>query len=432
MSESVADLRPQHVVIVDANRNGIDALAIAHRRGYTVTFVLSAAFAGFLTPALLDSAAGFVDRRIDLNNSADVEELYAAMLELHSVHPIDAFFCPWELPLGATAEVASRLGVRFTAAAAVARCRSKQLAREVLHNSSIPSARFATAANPRQAVEAAQKLGYPVVVKPASGTGGVMAAVFEDPASLAAHVAGHWELAAAAAPALQRLLAGPLLLEEKLVGHMISAEIATNGGISQVLTLTDRQRGRHNEILELGSMMPAALDRATQDAVERYAMLVTAALGLDRGVFHLEIMLTADGPRLVEANPRVMGGSARALIRASFGVEILEVLFDIYVADQLPPVLGPARACSASHIFGARVDQTLLRDFDPELLAPYGAQVVAFSFFPSAGEAVPQYRTNYDAVGAFVVQADTRTGALALRDEILLLVERTTGLELVR
>ncbi len=432
MSEGLAGGRRQHVVIVDVNRNGIDALAIAARRGYEVTFVQSAVFADFLEPEPIADAVRHADRHINLVNSSDPDELYGAMRQLHAAHPIDAFFCPWELPLVSTAEVASRLGVRFTPAAAVTRCRSKQLAREVLHSRAIPSARYATASNPAEALTAALAVGFPLIVKPASGTGSVMAAVMTDLASLAAHVQGHWERAAAAAPALQRLLDGPLLLEERLVGHMISAEVASNGGISRVLTLTDRQRGRDNEILELGSMMPAALDPVTRDAVERYALQVTQALGLTLGIFHLEIMLTPDGPRLVEANPRVMGGSARTLLRASFGVEILETLFDLHVADQLPPVLGPARACSASHIFGGRVEQVLARDFDPALLASFGERLVAFSFIPRAGDAVPEYRTNYDAVGAFVVQAASNPAALALRDEILLLVEQATGLELVR
>lgn len=432
MSAATATAARKHVVIVDANANGVDALAIARARGYEVTFVRSAQLAGYADAGALDRAAAQADRVVAMANSADPRALLDAMRRLHAVHPIDAFVCPWELPVAATASVAARLAVPFTSAGAVDCCRNKPMARELLRQGAVPSAAFATAMNPDEALAAAARIGFPLVLKPASGTGSMMASVCRDAASLREALAQYWRTLDAEPPAMQHLLAGPLLLEEWLDGHMVSAELVADSAGLRVLTITDRQRGRDNEILELGSMMPADLEPAQRDAVAAYALTAAQALGLDLGIFHLEIMLTARGPRLVEANPRVMGGSARALIRSTFGIEILETLFDIHVDARAPVDLGRQRCWSASHIIGGRHAQVLARDFAPQLLLPYGDAIVAFAFAPRAGAPVPQYRNNYDAVGAFTVRADSAAAARALRDAILALVEDATGLVLVR
>ena len=60
-------------------------------------------------------------------------------------------------------------------------------------------------------------------------------------------------------------------------------------------------------------------------AAERLRELAEAAiraLGIERGVTHVEVKLTPDGPRLIEVNGR-MGGYVGALLRRATGFDLL-------------------------------------------------------------------------------------------------------------
>ena len=422
----------KHLVIIELPRFFIDTIAIARARGYRITLVRSTLLAGYCEPAFLDAAPAYVDRYIQLADSTDTAELLTAMQALHAACPIDGFYCPWEIPLSATASVAASLGVAFTSAEAIERCRAKQVARRTLDEAGIPSARYATAANVAEALEAVATVGFPAIVKPARGIGSKMATVVHDRDELVACVSEHWRLLEQEPPEMRDLLGGKLLIEEKLVGEMMSAEVVADGRTMHVLTLTDRRRSDVNEVLELGSMMPAVLPAALREQVSDYALDVARALGLTCGMSHLEIMLTATGPRLIEANPRAMGGCARTLIRAVFGIDIIETLFDIHV-EAIPVSLpGPPRQFCCSHIISGSHPQVLSRDLPDDLTAPFGDSVLEFSFVPRPGGLLPQYRNNYDAVGGFTVRSASSAGVLALRDDILSHIETSTGLDLIR
>src|SRR5206468_1631395 len=116
-----------------------------------------------------------------------------------------------------------------------------------------------------------------------------------------------------------------------------------------------RYRGNVDEVVELGGFMPARLDPATWRACEDYAVRVCRALGLDLGIFHLEIIVTADGPRLVEANPRMMGGALPLIYERFTGHSIQDHLIAVHLGSPLPvPALPERRVVSSVRLYTDR------------------------------------------------------------------------------
>src|SRR5690606_35094068 len=118
---------------------------------------------------------------------------------------------------------------------------------------------------------------------------------------------------------LQRLL----LLEEVLWGTEISVEAVTVAGRTTVVAITDKSVAGPPAFVESGHMVPARLDPRVTAEVEAFTVAALDAIGFTHGVSHTEVMVTEDGPRLVEINPRQGGGHIFELVELVTGTNTL-------------------------------------------------------------------------------------------------------------
>ncbi|MFE9631400.1 acetyl-CoA carboxylase biotin carboxylase subunit family protein [Streptomyces sp. NPDC006463] len=77
-------------------------------------------------------------------------------------------------------------------------------------------------------------------------------------------------------------------------------------------------------MVELGHVLPAPLDPAAREAVEAHVTRVLDALGVEFGPTHTEIVLTDDGPRIIETHLRVGGDEIFNLAKDATGVDMID------------------------------------------------------------------------------------------------------------
>ena len=65
--------------------------------------------------------------------------------------------------------------------------------------------------------------------------------------------------------------------------------------------------------------------------LENYLFRILDAVGYDCGATHTEIMLTEDGPILVEINPRLVGAKIARLMNYSLNKSVHELLIDLHL-----------------------------------------------------------------------------------------------------
>jgi phosphoribosylamine--glycine ligase len=216
-----------------------------------------------------------------------------------------------EAPLEAgLVDALAHAGVRaFGPTAQAARIEtSKWFAKDVMAEAKIPTAAARVATTVADAVRAARELGYPVVLKAdglAAGKG-VLIAEEED------------EAHAFAASCLESARFGRagarLVVEEFLKGEEASLFFLSDGervrrfvAARDSKRLADGDRGPNTG--GMGAYAPAAVDAPTAQAVEEKvalpALAALAARGTPfRGLLYAGLMLTADGPRVLEFNAR--------------------------------------------------------------------------------------------------------------------------------
>jgi S-sulfo-L-cysteine synthase (3-phospho-L-serine-dependent) len=240
--------------------------------------------------------------------------------------------------IATAAEAARSLGRPHPAPDAVRACRDKQAQRVTLSAAGIPCPSFAAAGSPQEAVAAAGRIGYPVVVKPASGTGSIAVRLCQDGAQVRAAAAHAFAAPDPALPPQETVL-----VEEYLTGAEYSAELIDD----QVVGVTRKLLGREPYFVETGHDFPAPLAEADRAALGELAVAAVRALGLGWGGAHVELRYSAAGnPCVVEVNPRLAGGMIPRAVQEATGVDMIYHVVAAAAGRPEPPRPQPGRAAS--------------------------------------------------------------------------------------
>ncbi|WP_149179248.1 ATP-grasp domain-containing protein [Streptomyces sp. TRM49041] len=306
-------------------------------------------------------------RHVLTADTNDTETLLPFVEAAHRTLGFDGVITSCDYYLPTAARTAARLGLPGPTPEAVESACRKDATRRALADAGLPGPRFAVCADWSAAAEAAREIGYPLVLKPVDLCAGMFVRRVDDEAALA-HA--HRALAAFPVNARGQRRAPVVLLEELLEGPEVSVEAVSYGGTAHVVGVTDKSVGGAPAFIETGHMFPAALSPADTEAAEETALRALKALGLDGVVTHTEIKLTADGPRVVEVNPRPAGNRITELIRHVTGIDLAAACVDVALGREPDLRRRPTGLKSAAIGFLVPYDDGALEAVD-------GAEAVA-------------------------------------------------------
>jgi biotin carboxylase len=171
-----------------------------------------------------------------------------------------------------------------------------------------------------------------------------------------------------------RIYSDTVLLEAMLTGSEHSAEIVLDAsGQLAHFHVTDRYFDySHGIPLEIAAVTPSCLSPAVQSAIRTMLLDTAKALGVTIGPWKNDVIVTTDGPKLLEATARCSGGfDAQVSYPRATGDSLLRRI--IQVACGLPvtqqPPIPPDRYCCIASII-PRVAGTVraLPDMGAEVL----------------------------------------------------------------
>lgn len=319
----------KHVVFVTWKTGNAASFAAAKRLGHHVTLIRSTRMEKSQNINFDDTPHGaFVDRVLCLDDATEFDVLRECVMSVHAERPIDGFIATVDALVVPVAVIAEEIGVPFTSSQGARNAKLKHKCRETLAAAGVDSTRCALVADLGQARSFAAAAGYPVVVKPARGSASEGAFVVADDAQLA-EVFDQVSRAGA-------VYSAGVLVEEYLRGTFLSAEIGLSRGRFLRLAVSERKTWDRHEPLEIGTTIPAAISAEAYESVMSFAESAIRALGLRLGVFHVEVMLGADGKaRLIELNPRIMGSCLPNLFCLAGGGDLFELLVRIYLDEEV-------------------------------------------------------------------------------------------------
>lgn len=123
---------------------------------------------------------------------------------------------------------------------------------------------------------------------------------------------------------------GIVLVEEFLSGPEVSVEIFTVNGKSTVLAITDKLTTGAPHFVEMGHSQPSMLSADVQFKIKEVAIKAVEAIGINNSPSHVEIIVTKDGPKLVELGARMGGDCITShLVPLSTGVDMVNASIEL-------------------------------------------------------------------------------------------------------
>lgn len=319
----------QYVFSVGRPDFGNTSVADLHRRGYKAGLLYD-------PKSHTERPTGF-DEIIDI----DFDDLDASM---HTLEPwrgrIAGLLCTYENYLLAKSRIGSYLDVPGLNMEAAKRCTDKALMRQAFaeYDPSITPL-FATIQDEQTALEFAERVGYPVIIKPTNLVKSLLVLRCNSPEELKENVRYASREITALYQKYRIFDREPrLIIEQFITGRMysVAAFVDANGSAQLcpgITALTTAQSlGRDDNYLYCRSL-PATTDAALAAELERVSTAGVAALGLTSSPAHIELIASENAVKLVEIGARI-GGYRPRMYQASYGLDLIG--FEIDTALGLP------------------------------------------------------------------------------------------------
>jgi biotin carboxylase len=250
-----------------------------------------------------------------------VVDLVAA---IHEKYPFDAVVSFQEFGVLNAALIKERLGIMGNPLAPVLLTRDKIRMREHLQASGIASIPFARVTSPAEVIDFARTCGWPIIIKPANGVGSLQVhKLFSEGEVEAAFHSIKRD--AVTVDVIKHDFPEIGVIAEKFIdGPEVSVEAVSWGGQHTVLGVTDKLTSGHPNFVETGHSMPSALPEETIAAIKHLTATFLVSIGHKCGPSHTEVIVSEQGPIIVESHTRTGGDRIFEMTELAYGVDMID------------------------------------------------------------------------------------------------------------
>ena len=240
-----------------------------------------------------------------------------------------------DMPMRTVAAVAKECGLVGVSEETAIKATDKSVMREALRTAGVPVPKFFRVASINEFRTAVESIDGSFMVKPAdsSGSRGIL------------KVDDRENLDSAYEYTKQFSHNGIVVVEECMVGPEVSVETLAIDGEVHVIQITDKITTGSPHFVEMGHTQPTRLDCA--DEIKKVAIAANKAVGIKNGPSHTEIIVTKDGPKIVEIGARLGGDCITThLVPLSTGVNMVEACIRIALGEK--PDITPTLHCGSA------------------------------------------------------------------------------------
>ena len=302
------------------------------------------------------------------------EEVIRAVEQFSRRHPLERVECLWEPAMILAAKLREALGLPGMTVAQTVPFRDKSEMKKALNRAGIRTPRHAREGSAEGCRQAAERIGYPVIVKPIAGAGSADTHRLDTPADLER--------------VLPRLLHVPeVSLEEFIDGEEYTFDtICHDGRIDYFNVAWYRPRpliGRSVEWISPQTVTLRDVERSDLAPGIRMGHRVLEALAFRTGFTHMEWFLTADGEAVFgEIAARPPGARSVELMNYACDIDVFRGWAEAVCRKSFSQPVE--RLYNAAVIFKRAQGNGRIRRIEglERLLANYGSHIVAVDLLP--------------------------------------------------
>ncbi len=205
---------------------------------------------------------------------------------------------------------------------------------------------------------------------------------------------------------------GGVIIEEYMRGNEVSVEVIVLDGIPHILQVTDKLTTGAPHFVEMGHNQPSRLPEKDITAIKELAAQAVIAVGIKNGPAHVEIMLTENGPKMVELGAR-MGGDCITthLVPLSTGIDMIKATIQIALGET--PDIEP-KFTKGSAIRFLDAPSGVISAIDGVDEAEKCEGVIEVALTKNVGDTSGSIDSSTDRLGYVVAQADNAGRAVEI------------------
>lgn len=386
------------IMILGASILQLPAIEKAKEMGYSVVAV-----------DMNPEAIGFQVSGIETEVISTID--IPAVVEAAKKHKIDGVMTlASDMPMRTVAVVARELGLVGVSEDTALKATDKAVMRQCLQENGVPVPLFYTVEDEAQYRQAVGNFKVPFVVKPADNSGSRGIVLVEDIHNTEA-VANAYEYSR------QYSRNGNVVVEEYMRGPEVSVETLSVDGVCHVIQITDKLTTGAPHFVEMGHSQPTKHDAQTAEKIRQVVKGANRAVGIQNGPSHTEVIVTAEGPKIVEIGARLGGDCITThLVPLSTGVNMVENCIRIALGEK-PDLELKVQKGSAIRYFAQTPG--VIKDIAGVEAAEKLDGVYQVSIVHGVGETVGEIDSSAARMGFVVAQAQDADSAIAVCQKAL-------------
>lgn len=234
-----------------------------------------------------------------------------------------------DMPMRSVAKVSKEMCLVGIDEETALKATNKSEMRKALKNYGVPVPKFYTVSNIEEYIEVVKKFEGSFIVKPvdSSGSRGIYEIkdfknkeliynAFEYSKSFSNN--------------------GDVIVEEYMEGPEVSVETLSINGECNVIQITDKLTTGAPHYVEIGHSQPTIHSKELVRRITDITIAANKAIGIESGPSHTEIIITNEGPKIVELGARLGGDNITThLVPLSTGVDMVESCIKIALGEKV-------------------------------------------------------------------------------------------------
>lgn len=211
---------------------------------------------------------------------------------------------------------------------------------------------------------------------------------------------------------------GKVIVEEFMEGPEVSVESLTINDKTTVIAITDKYTSGAPHFVEYGHSQPSRLSQGIKNQIIDLTKDTIKALNIENSPSHTEIIVTSDGPKIVEIGARLGGDNITThLVPLSTGINMVEQTIKLALGLPVHLDIKNHNAAAIKYIFSQKVGCIKRIDIPNELSSKN--EIVELKMDKLIGDLVTDTKNSSERLGYVITTSDTPEKSLSICEEII-------------
>jgi citrate lyase beta subunit/biotin carboxylase len=369
------------IMIIGAGILQVPAIIRAKELGYEV-----------ISADINPNAVGF--KYADTKCVVSTNDIQGILKEAEKLEPDGVMTLATDMPVRSVAAVGEKLNLNTIDKSTAIRVTDKSEMRKFLKDKSIPIPQYYVVETFDDCVKASKYFKTSFIIKPSDSSGSRGVFLVENAS----------QLYNAYKYSSQYSKNGKVLLEEYMIGPEVSVETFSIDGIVNIIAVTDKKTSGAPHFVELRHSIPSILEKEILLEIEKVAKMAVKTIGIENGPSHTEIIVTDEGPKIVEIGARLGGDNITThLVPLSTGINIVDLNIK-YALNEIVEIRKTLDKASCIQYVSAHTGKIKQISGIEEAKNINGVRVVELN--KQNEDIIAEYESSHDRIGYVISQAD--------------------------